>query len=308
MQSTGRRSVRASASALIACLLAVGCSAADPVDEVASSTVESTTTAATTATTTTALPAVTTTAPRSPTTEPGPDRTGSPPPQWLGTNLLPLRPDEHGVAGPTPPELIDRRLWTTDTLLPPTSEQFVSTIQHPVPDEVLARSTWTLDCPVHSDALAYATVSFVGFDGLVHTGELLTNRQWVEDLVATFEFLFELRFPIEEMRVTTPGDVEAHPTGDSNNTGSFVCRPTVTSNGWSQHAYGLAIDINPFHNPYVSGDLVIPELAIDYGDRSRRRPGMVTAELVQRFDALGWGWGGTWTTASDWMHFSVDGR
>ena len=38
----------------------------------------------------------------------------------------------------------------------------------------------------------------------------------------------------------------------------------------SQHAYGLAIDVNSFQNPYVKGDLVLPELASAYLDRDRR--------------------------------------
>ena len=26
------------------------------------------------------------------------------------------------------------------------------------------------------------------------------------------------------------------------------------------------------------------------------------------FEEMGWGWGGRWTTAKDWMHFSSNGR
>jgi hypothetical protein len=143
---------------------------------------------------------------------------------------------------------------------------------------------------------------------LPHTGELLTNRLWVDELIEVFRQLYEWEYPIEEMRITTLADLDAHPTGDGNNTGSFGCRPAVGSTNWSRHAFGLAIDINPFHNPYVRDDLILPELAETYLDRDNVRIGMINERIVALFDELGWGWGGRWTNSSDWMHFSHDGR
>ena len=68
------------------------------------------------------------------------------------------------------------------------------------------------------------------------------------------------------------------------------------ASGWSEHAYGRAIDINPFHNPYERGDVVLPELASAYLDRGNVRPGMIVAgdAVTQAFAAIGWGWGGEW--------------
>ena len=89
-----------------------------------------------------------------------------------------------------------------------------------------------------------------------------------------------------------------------------MCRPVVnSSSGWSQHAYGLAVDINPFHNPYEKGNLVLPELASYYLDRTRAEPGMVLEGdiVTQAFAELGWGWGGNWNTLDDFMHFSRNG-
>lgn len=237
------------------------------------------------------------------------DPSSSPPPSWLGERELPLRPGEdNGVAQQTPPELVDRRLWTTDVLPPPAGEVFESTIETPPPIHVVRRSTWTDECPVPLDQLSYATVSFVGFDGLFHTGEFILNRDIAPRVVTIFEQLHTDRFPIEQMLVTSQEMLDAPVTGDSNNTSSFACRAAVNSGSWSRHAHGGAIDINPFHNPYVKDDLVIPELASAYLDRDRVLPGMVTPEIVARFSELGWGWGGDWNSASDWMHFSDNGR
>ena len=87
-----------------------------------------------------------------------------------------------------------------------------------------------------------------------------------------------------------------------------MCRTSVGSSNWSRHAFGGAVDINPFHNPYVKGDLVLPELASAYIDRENVRPGMITDEVVALFSDIGWGWGGEWQSVDDWMHFSDTGN
>ncbi|HSJ36288.1 MAG TPA: M15 family metallopeptidase [Acidimicrobiia bacterium] len=209
----------------------------------------------------------------------------------------------------TPPELSDRRLTTVDVLPSPPDDRFRSSVG-PVPADVLARSTWTEECPVSPEDLAYVTVTFRGFDGLAHTGELIVAESVATDLVSVFEAIYVADFPLEEMRVTSSADLEAAPTGDGNATSGFACRPVTGGQRWSEHALGLAIDVNPFHNPYVRGDLVLPELAGDYLDRTRRLPGMITEgdAVTRAFDAIGWKWGGRWSSLKDYQHFSLRGR
>ena len=229
-------------------------------------------------------------------------------PDWLGTRLLPLRSDEFGVVQPTPPEMQDRQFETLDLLPPPSDEVFHSTIDS-IPSDVLARSSWVPECPVSLEELSYLTMSHFGFDGRFHTGEMIVNAAVAEQVVEIFRQLHEVRFPIEQMRVITKEEIDAHPTGDWNDTTSFVCRPAVGSTSWSQHAYGTGIDINPFHNPYVKGDLVLPELASAYVDRDDVRVGMIVPGDVatEAFGEIGWGWGGNWNSLKDWMHFSLSG-
>lgn len=240
------------------------------------------------------------------------DRDGTaaaPRPDWLGTRELPRRPDGLGEVQPTPPELVDRRLPPPEPLPPPDDDEFTASLG-PVPDEVVDRSTWGPDCPVGLDDLRYVTLSFWGFDERAHTGELLVHASAAEDLVGIFESLFEARFPIEEMRVISRDELDAPPTGGGNVTTAFVCRSTVGGSRWSGHAFGLAIDVNPFHNPYVRGEVVVPELASAYLDRDEHRPGMIQPgdAVTQAFAEIGWGWGGTWRSSKDWMHFSASGR
>ncbi|MGD9797544.1 MAG: M15 family metallopeptidase [Acidimicrobiia bacterium] len=231
-------------------------------------------------------------------------------PTWLGTRLLPRRPDGFGEIRPTPPELVDRQLRTPGHLPDPADGRFASTVS-PVPPDVLARSTWHEGCPVGVDGLRYVTVVHRGFDGAAHTGELLVATGFADGIVDVFRRLFDAGVPIEEMRITTAAELDAHPTGDGNNTESFVCRPpTGSTRAWSEHAHGRAVDVNPFHNPYVRGEVVVPELASAYLDRTAVRPGMIVAddEAVRAFADIGWTWGGTWRTLKDYMHFSSTGR
>lgn len=232
-------------------------------------------------------------------------------PDWYGKRPLSVDADGIGAAQTTPPELENRSFPTIDRLPPPITADFYSDIR-PIPDEILARSTWREDCPVTRDELRYVRVSHWGFEGGVHTGEMILNAEVAEDVVSVFRRLFEIEYPIESLRVA---DMEAldttiPPTGDGNGSGAFVCRAAKKSTRWSDHAYGTAIDLNSFQNPYKKDSSVIPELATSYLDRDNWRPGMIRADgqVVAAFASIGWGWGGSWRSSKDYMHFSQSGR
>ncbi|BCJ75300.1 hypothetical protein CS0771_48440 [Catellatospora sp. IY07-71] len=229
-------------------------------------------------------------------------------PAWLGTRVLPVGPQGRAAAQQTPPELRHRSIITVDDLPPPADGRFHATVQA-VPADVLARSSWTKDCPIAAADLRYLTVVFRGFDGRAHTGELLANARVADDLVTVFERLFAADFPIERMRISSAAELNAPSTGDGNTTEVFACRSVRGRKAWSQHAYGLAVDLNPFQNPYQKGEVVLPELATSYLDRADARPGMAQPreQAVQAFAAIGWGWGGDYRSLKDYMHFSASG-
>ncbi|GAA1403579.1 M15 family metallopeptidase [Catellatospora coxensis] len=229
-------------------------------------------------------------------------------PSWLGKRVLPTGPQGFAAARQTPPELRNRSIITVDYLPPPADGRFHATVRA-VPADVLARSSWTEKCPVAAADLRYLTVGFRGFDGRAHTGELLANARVADDLVTVFERLFAADFPIERMRISSAARLNAPSTGDQNTTEVFACRSVRGHQGWSQHAYGLAVDLNPFQNPYQKGKVVLPELATSYLDRADARPGMALPreQAVQAFAAIGWKWGGDYRTLKDYMHFSASG-
>lgn len=242
---------------------------------------------------------------------------GTAPPEWLGRRPLPRTATGLGEIRPTPREFRNRRFTLPDRLDPLPGDGFAHVVT-PVPDDVLARSTWTAECPVDAADLRWVRLPFWGFDDRRHTGELLVNADAANAMVQVFRRLFAARFPIEEMRITRAEELDAEPTGDGNNTGAFTCRPLHGTTTWAQHAYGLAVDVNPFQNPYIKppdakgvpGDMLIPELAAAYLDRSRQAPGMIRPDdtVVQAFASVGWQWGGNWLKAKDFMHFSANGR
>jgi len=203
------------------------------------------------------------------------------------------------------------RRWNTADAIPMLpGSGFQARMADPAPASVIARSTWQAGCPVGADDLAWLRLTYWGFDDARHSGELLVNRSVSDDLVEVFGQLYAARFPLESMAITRQQDLDAPPTGDGNVTGSFACRPVRGGTQYSQHAYGLAVDLDPFQNPYTNGDVVLPELASAYLDRNWLRPGMITLDgpAVRAFASIGWGWGGTWSSLKDYQHFSLNGR
>ena len=239
-----------------------------------------------------------------------PSATPAPPVWVVGASPLPLGPDGFGKVLPTPRVLRDRRLPTVDVLPPPRDGRFHSTVSVVSP-RIRERmgDTYRAGCPVGIDDLRYVTVVFRGFDGKAHTGELVVNKTAADKAVKAFARLFAIGFPLEEMRLPGTADVTAPPTGDGDDTAAFVCRPVRGQTTFSAHAYGLAVDVNPFHNPYVKGSRVLPELASAYLDRSWKRPGMFLrgSAAVKAFTDQGFTWGGDFRSLKDYQHMSLTG-
>jgi hypothetical protein len=170
--------------------------------------------------------------------------------------------------------------------------------------------SWHRGCPVGLDDLRYVRVSYVGFDGAPHTGEMMVAASAVRAIRGAFRTLYEARFPIRRMRLVDDYRGDDYASIDADNTSAFNCRRATGSTRWSDHAYGRAIDINPIENPYVSGGRTSHPASRRYLDRSRVRPGMAVegGVLVRVFDRLGWGWGGRWSSAQDYQHVSASGR
>jgi D-alanyl-D-alanine carboxypeptidase-like protein len=175
--------------------------------------------------------------------------------------------------------------------------------------EAMTGVSWHRGCPVALRELRVLHVSIWGFDREAHRGELVVHRRWADDLTHVLRRIYRARFPIRRMRPVDRYDADDRRSMRADNTSAFNCRFVAGTARWSQHAYGRAVDLDPVENPYVSGDHVSPRAGRRFVDRSLDRRGMVHRGDVawRAFHRIGWGWGGSWSGAKDYQHFSATG-
>ncbi len=166
------------------------------------------------------------------------------------------------------------------------------------------RYTWREGCPVHHTQLRVLDINHYGFDGRLHRGQLVVQAKVVDRFVALIQTTIDHRFPIRTMRSAEAFEGDDNASGDADNTSAFNCRLTTGGTRWSDHAFGVAIDINPVENPYSDGQ-ILPAAGRPYLDRSNVRPGMLTADSPVVRYALANGW--DWLSPHDYMHLEVIG-
>jgi hypothetical protein len=181
---------------------------------------------------------------------------------------------------------------------------------------VVSSGNWHVGCPVPLEQLRLLTVTYWGFDGKGHTGQLVVNADSATKLSTVFSKLYAMHFPIRHMAIAdTYGPLKGVPS-DGDVTASTECRKAAASpcvggrtGSWSMHSYGRAVDLNPVENPYVGCGQTRDKLAVSYMNRSNVRPGMVNGAVIAAFASVGWGWGGSWSgSTKDYMHFSATGH
>ena len=169
------------------------------------------------------------------------------------------------------------------------------------------RHSYREGCPVGPRELRTVHVSYWGFDAKPRVGRVVVSRRAAPDLVTVFRKLWAARFPLRRLEPVSSfrGSDDASMAAD--NTSAFNCRFVGSTNRWSMHAYGEAIDVNPVENPYIRGSYASPPAGRAYLDRSRYRKGMAMRDgvLVRAFASVGWKWGASF---GDYQHFSTTGR
>jgi hypothetical protein len=171
------------------------------------------------------------------------------------------------------------------------------------------RYSYRPGCPVGPPKLRRIALNQWGFAGQPYRGEIIVRSSVVTEVTRVFGKSFGAKFPVRKMR-----RVESYKGSDErsmadDNTSAFNCRH-VTGNPTrlSQHSYGIAIDINPFENPYVTSSRVYPPGSSGYLKRSPYRKGMILRGSVfaKAFAAEKWYWGARWRHP-DYQHFSENG-
>ncbi|MCP4756613.1 MAG: M15 family metallopeptidase, partial [Proteobacteria bacterium] len=170
----------------------------------------------------------------------------------------------------------------------------------------MKKYSWRQGCPLPLHKLAYLRLNYWGYDGKVHRGELIVAKDIAPEVLSIFEELYQKRFPIKRMKLIEHYRGNDDHSMADNNTSAFNCRAvTGRRNVFSNHSYGVAIDINPLVNPYIAGRIVAPKNGRKYADRKRKIKGMIVKgdACYTAFKRRGWIWGGSWISVQDYQHF-----
>lgn len=162
--------------------------------------------------------------------------------------------------------------------------------------------------------LRYVKVKYYNFNGKIKSGELIVNKKIAEKTVKIFYELFQIKYPIQRMRLIDDYQADDEKSMAANNTSSFNFRKVAGTNRLSKHAMGLAIDINPRINPYINSKGVLaPQNGKAYKERDVKKcKGKYAGYMIQKnsqitkiFKKYGFSWGGDWKYSKDYQHFEI---
>lgn len=183
-----------------------------------------------------------------------------------------------------------------------------------ISDDVFARmvgKTYKSNCTIPRDELRYIRVLHKNIDGDILTGEIVMHESVANEICEIFHELYRADYPIERMRLADDYDADDRASMGDNNTSGFNFRLVEGTDHLSNHARGLALDINPFYNPYCipSTGYVSPPGAQDYANRSAEFPYKIEEGdlLYTLFMEHGFRWGGHWNSPKDYQHFEKNG-
>lgn len=189
------------------------------------------------------------------------------------------------------------------------------------------RNTITASNPLPCERLTRVTFSYLDFDGgLHHNGQVVVMDAIAPQVEEIFTQLLQRRFPLHQAV-----GLETYRGNDKvsmarNNTSGFNGRQVSGASGWSLHAYGAAIDINPLQNPFVlfarnlrgefTGRATVEPKAstVTAVNRMEPRPGKPARpgraeEVIDLFAENGFlTWGGYWDFPLDYQHFQIGRR
>ena len=165
------------------------------------------------------------------------------------------------------------------------------------------------NCTIPRSALRRVRILSRGFDRATHIGELIVNVSRAEDFRYIFQRLYFKDYELEKVQPIDAYDGKDRRSMKDNNTSCFNYRVVAGSNNLSNHAYGVAVDVNPKINPYVwwshGKQKVSPKNGAPYADRSKDFPHKIThSDLCYKlFHKRGYFWGGDWIYTKDYQHF-----
>ena len=209
---------------------------------------------------------------------------------------------------PIEEEAVDTLQKTYDDAEDTVMYQSFAFVSQPIPNEVEQRMKGCSlpdSAAITIDQLRYLTLPYYDYDGNIKTGEMVCNKAIAHDLLCVFKDLFSQAYPIFSIRLVDDYDADDEASMQANNTSCFNYRNRTGIKMLSQHAYGMAVDINPLQNPCVRGTRFRPSTAAEYVDRSKDFEHKIDQDdyCVKVFTTYGFHWGGRWASTKDYQHF-----
>lgn len=180
-------------------------------------------------------------------------------------------------------------------------------------------NTWSKTALVPAERLRLLTIKHFDFQGREQPGEMVVLDVCEDAVLNIFKALYKKKFPIHQIKLMHHYNGDDHAAMADNNTSCYIDRNIIGANKKSLHAYGLAIDINPIQNPFITMNpdqgvaTYDPQAGITYANRLESRLGKpkrsgMAEEVVNVFAENGfYWWGGYWDTPIDYQHFQLNG-
>lgn len=170
--------------------------------------------------------------------------------------------------------------------------------------------------------LIYIKFLHYDFNDNVKVGEIIVNKKIKERIINILKELFYNKYQINSFCLVDSyfdSDDEERYNIDLksvkyDNSYSFFYRKIYKTDKLSNHAYGLAVDINPKENPYLpfrDGKLDYSNLTEEdiyyLENRDKNIPHVITHDdlVYKLFIKNGFTWGGDWINTKDYQHFEV---
>lgn len=215
--------------------------------------------------------------------------------------------------------VIDQRTTYEDSFYyEPLSEnlkRYITGISYPAFTLDTVTGSPTEELAITYDELCYLHILHYDFAGNPAEGELICNKAIAQDLVEIFYELYLNEYQLEKVKLIDEYNGDDTASMEDNNTSCFNYRVVPNSTSLSKHALGLALDINPLYNPYITykkddtgqivSENVSPENGTAYADRSASFPYKIDENdlCYKLFTEHGFTWGGNWNSSKDYQHF-----
>lgn len=89
---------------------------------------------------------------------------------------------------------------------------------------------------VDLDTLSYLQISYFGFDGKTHIGEMIVNSKLSNEVIEIFKELYNIQYPIEKIRLIDEYGANDELSMSDNNTSCFCYRVISGTSSMSNHS------------------------------------------------------------------------